>query len=433
MAVENTYLTDSELNKNMAKKKKILVLISDGGGGHKAAGESLKEILGDLYDVQVINPLAAMLRSIDGLSTLTYGKFTGEDLYNFMLRRGHHKFIKIFFCHLGTFYMRSKIKRVRKLFDKYLSNSGENKPALIISTFPMINAALFDSSQNAGVPFLILPTDLDCETFLLGMDELKIDENAKLAVALPYDDPDLQLRAVREGRLKNKHLHVTGFPVRPACQKKYTQEELAALRKKHGLQEGMPTLTIIMGAEGGDTILHYAQELCKLDLTGSTGPTYQVNVCVGRNRKIAAKISEWAQMNGGQLVYQCDAYTTLLTKEKVYLHLRTFTKEVVEIMACSDLIITKTGSCSVNEAIYLGKRLLLDNTENSSARHIWWESFNVAFVKKHNLGDAFTDLSELKSKAVALLSQTTKSPSARGDFGLPSFAENVLRLVKSMI
>jgi UDP-N-acetylglucosamine:LPS N-acetylglucosamine transferase len=434
MAVENNiYVTDTTFDKSTAKKKKILVLISDGGGGHKAAGESLKEILGSSYDVQVINPLAAMLRSIDGLSTLTYGRFTGEDLYNFMLRKGQHRFIKLFFCHLGTFYMRSKIKRVRKLFDRYLRESGENRPALIISTFPMINAALFDSSQNAGVPFLILPTDLDCETFLLGMDELKIDEGAKLAVALPYDDPDLQQKAVREGRLKNKHLHVTGFPVRPACQKKYTPEELKELRSKHGLKEGLPTLTIIMGAEGGDTILHYAQELCKLQFSSSLEAGYQVNVCVGRNRKIAAKIGDWALENGGEKIAECEAYTTVLTKDKVYLHLRTFTQEVVEIMACSDLIITKTGSCSINEAIYLGKRLLLDNTENSSARHIWWESFNVAFVKKHNLGDAFCDLSELKTKAVALLSQTTQSPSARGDFRLPAFAENVLKLVKSMI
>ncbi|MBI2742577.1 MAG: hypothetical protein HYX48_01505 [Chlamydiales bacterium] len=434
MAVENmTYATESTLKTESVKKKKILVLISYGGGGHKAAGESLKEILGGIYDVEVVNPLVDMLRPIDGLSVLTFGRFTGEDLYNFMLRKGHHCFIKVLFCHVGTYYMRSKMKRVRKLFDKYLVRCGSDRPSLIISTFPMVNAPLFESAQNAGVPFVILPTDLDCETFLLGMDDVEVKENAKLAVALPYDDPDLQLKAVREGRLKTKHLHVTGFPVRPACQKKYTEEELSALRIKHGLKEGMPTLTIIMGAEGGDTILHYAQQLSNLPLTTSTGQSYQLNVCVGRNRNIANKIKEWILQNGGEVAYQCDAYTTMLTRDKVYIHLRTFTKEVVEIMACSDLIITKTGSCSVNEAIYLGKRLLLDNTENSSARHIWWESFNVAFVKKHNLGDAFCDLSELSTKAVSLLNQTTQSPSARGDFRLPSFKQNVLDLVKSMI
>ena len=137
---------------------------------------------------------------------------------------------------------------------------------------------------------------------------------------------------------------------------------------------------------------------------------------------------------GRNAVYSMKRFTTILSKEKkIFVHVREFTKEVVEVMACSDLIITKTGSCSVNEAIYLGKKLLLDNTENSSARHIWWESFNVSFVKKHNLGDAFNDLQELQTKARALLNQTTQSPAARGDFRLPSFEENLLSLVQDML
>ena len=400
MALENNmYNTETAVKSDAAQKKKILVLISEGGGGHKAAGDSLKEILGGLYDVDVVNPLSHMLRPIDFLSILTFGRFTAEDLYNHLLRRGHHRFIKVLFCHVGTYYMRSKIKRVKKLFNRYLQKNAGNTPALIISTFPMINAPLFEAAQASDIPFVILPTDLDSETFLLGMDEVLISEEAKLRVALPYDDPDLQLKAVREGRLKAKHLHVTGFPVRPACLKKYQPNEVVQLKKKHGIIEGLSTLTIIMGAEGGDTILHYAQELSKLSLEATTGRGFQLNVCVGRNRKIAEVIKTWAIAQGGEVIYQCDAYTSLLTKDKVYLHLRTFTKEVVEIMACSDLVITKTGSCSVNEAIYLGKRLLLDNTENSSAQHIWWESFNVSFVKKHNLGDAFCDIAELGSRA----------------------------------
>lgn len=410
-------------------KKKILILISEGGGGHRAAGDSLKEILGKNYEVEVVNALSQMLRPIDGLSLLTFGRFTGEDLYNLSLRRGYHRFIKVLFCHIGTYYMRGKRKRMQILFEKYLLKNAERPFDLIISTMPMVNAALTSATQKCQLPLLVMPTDLDTETFLLGMDEIQISENAKLVVAMPYDDPDLQLKAVREGHLKPKHLHVTGFPVRPACQRKYDSDEFAELKKKHGLKSGIPTLTLIMGAEGGDTILKYAQELSKLHLD----KRFQINVCVGRNSKIAKAIQRWLLEEGGTLIHNSDGYVTVLSKDGVFVHIRTFTKEVVEIMACSDLIITKTGSCSVNEAIYLGKRLLLDNTENSSARHIWWESFNVSFVKKHNLGDAFCDLNELKSKAVTLLSQTTQLPSTRGDFHLPKFEENVLNLVKEML
>ncbi len=430
MVVENSSLLNT--TQTESKKKKIVVLISEGGGGHKAAGDSLKEILGKEYEIEVVNAISEMLRPIDGLNLITFGKFTGEDLYNLSLRKGYHKFIKIFFCHMGTYYMRGKRKRMQALFEKYLLSNSENPPALIISTIPMINAALISATQKNNMPLLVMPTDLDSETFLLGLDEIEIDERAKLVVAMPYDDPDLQLKAVREGHLKSQHLYVTGFPVRPACLKRYKPEELAYLRKKHGLKEGIPTLTLIMGAEGGDVILTYAQELSKLSLPNHGG-SFQLNVCVGRNRRIAQATREWLLEQGGTIVYSSEAFTTILTKERVFVHVREFTKEVVEIMACSDLLITKTGSCSVNEAIYLGKRLLLDNTENSSARHIWWENFNVLFVKKHNLGDAFSDLSELKTKAVTLLNQTTQSPSARGDFRLPSFEENLLSLVQEML
>ncbi|MFI5333707.1 MAG: glycosyltransferase [Chlamydiales bacterium] len=413
-------------------KKKILILISEGGGGHKAAGDSMKEILGKEYEIEIVNALSDMLRPIDGLSLLTFGRFTGEDLYNISLRKGYHKFIKLLFCHTGTYYMRGRRKRIQALFEKYLHKKGSSAPALVISTFPMINAGLISATRRFDIPLLIMPTDLDSETFLLGMDEIEIGNDEKVVVAMPYDDPDLQLKAVREGHLKAEHLHVTGFPVRPACLKKYRPEELAELRKKHGLKEGIPILTLIMGAEGGDALLPYAQELSRLSLE-SYGGSFQLNVCVGRNRKIAKAIKEWLLKQGGTAVYSSDAFTTVLSKDKVFVHIREFTKEVVEIMACSDLLITKAGSCSVNEAIYLGKRLLLDNTENSSARHIWWENFNVAFVKKHNLGDAFTSLDELHTKAVALLNQTSQSPSARGDFQLPSFKENLLALIHKML
>jgi UDP-N-acetylglucosamine:LPS N-acetylglucosamine transferase len=428
--VENSSVAEI---KNQTAKKKILVLISEGGGGHKAAGDSLREILGKSYSVDVVNALSKMLRPIDGLSLITFGKFTAEDLYNLALRRGYHRFIKVLFCHIGTFYMRGKKKHIEALFDKYLQKSGEDSPSLIISTFPMINAPLLAAAQEHDIPLLIMPTDLDSETFLMGMDEVQIKDQAKLVVAMPYDDPDLQLKAIREGRLKAKHLSVTGFPVRPACFKRYNDEEIAQLKRKHGIYEKMPTLTLIMGAVGGDAILEYTQEISKLKIPHCEKSGFQLNVCVGRNKKIGQKIKEWILQEGGEVVAIKEGFFTLKSREGNFLHVRDFTKEVVEIMSCSDLIITKTGSCSVNEAIYLGKKLLLDNTDDSSARHIWWESFNVSFVKKHNLGDAFCQVGELQTKILTLLNQTFQPPSARGDFKLPSFEQNILSLIKSLI
>jgi UDP-N-acetylglucosamine:LPS N-acetylglucosamine transferase len=415
---------------DISKKKRILILISEGGGGHKAAGEALKEILGEAYDVEIRN--AIIETELDGISRFTRGICTSEDLYNFFLRRGLHRALKIF-AKMGLRYMVIRKRRMQCIFENFLNEIGSKAPDLIISTVPMINGGLVVAAYNKNIPFLIMPTDLDTDTFLSGMEDIDHDANTKFVFALPYDDPDLYLKAVLESNLKSKHLEVTGFPVRRACQKRYTPEEIHLLKKKHGMAEGdWHTITLIVGAVGGDVIIKYAKEIVALKSRELSFPI-EINVCVGRNQKVGRKIIHWCLQKGGKLIKKEQNFTSLLTKENVLLHIRGFTRDVIEVMACSELIITKTGSCSVNEAIYLGKKLLLDNTKYSSARHIWWEGFNVSFVKKHGLGDAFNDLEELKIKTLDLLIKNNTASSSQREFTLPNFEENIINLVSKMI
>jgi UDP-N-acetylglucosamine:LPS N-acetylglucosamine transferase len=261
------------------------------------------------------------------------------------------------------------------------------------------------------------------------MHSIEFKEGEKFALALPYDDPDLYLKAVLESNLKSKHFSLTGFPVRPACQKKYSEGEVRSLKEKHGMDAVRKTITLIMGAVGGDVLYRYVKEFAQVALPSPV----QINVCIGRNKEIGKKILELFLSQGGKIVRESEGCTSLLSAKGLLLHIRAYTKEVTEIMAASDLIITKTGSCSVNEAIYLGKKLLLDNTKYSSARHIWWEGFNVSFVQKHNLGDALFDFKELESKVAALLESDTPHPTASGMFRTPNFQENVANLVQNMI
>ena len=107
-------------------------------------------------------------------------------------------------------------------------------------------------------------------------------------------------------------------------------------------------------------------------------------------------------------------------------------RPVSEIMACSNLVITKTGSCSVNEAIYLGRKLLLDNTDTSSARYLFWESFNVPFVRKHGLGDAFHDINELNGMIQMHLREDVGHPVLSGAFPVPNLEENILKVITGL-
>jgi hypothetical protein len=88
-------------------KKKILVLMSEGGGGHKIASYAMQEILSPYYDIEIVSVLPNIIHKIDYFTLLTSGSFTGDDFYNFLLRRGHHRAVS-FLARMGVKYMFAK-------------------------------------------------------------------------------------------------------------------------------------------------------------------------------------------------------------------------------------------------------------------------------------------------------------------------------------
>jgi UDP-N-acetylglucosamine:LPS N-acetylglucosamine transferase len=412
------------------KKKRILVLISEGGGGHKMAGESLKDIFSSEYDVDIVNAFTQVIHPLDWLNSITSGVFTSEDFYNFMLKKGYHKGVHVF-ATLGNKYMHANRKRIEKLVGKYLSKLSTSYD-LVISTIPFINSGIAVALQKKEIPFLILPTDLDTSTFFIGMSAKQFKPEDKIAFALPYDDIDLRKKGLKNKAIPSNKVVVTGFPVRGECQKRYSEEQVKLLQLKHGIFEKYLSLTLILGASGNRMLLKYTQELAKLSQQDFKQPL-QFNICTGKNEKIRLAILDWLLKEGGSVLRETSFFTTIELKNGLMFHLRKFTKDLIEIMVCSDLIITKTGSCSVNEAIYLGKKLLLDNTDTSSARYLFWETFNLHFVRKHGLGDVFYKLPEMTTLIRVLLQEDLGHPVLSGAFPVPDFRENVSKVVKELL
>ncbi len=225
---------------------------------------------------------------------------------------------------------------------------------------------------------------------------------------------------------------ISGFPVRGACQKKHTPEGIGLLKLKHGIFENYLSITLILGTSGNRVLLEYTQELSKLSNKQFSRPL-QLNVCVGKNEKIRKSILTWLVKEGGKVLRETSSFTTVKAVNGLIFHLRKFTKDLIEIMVASDLIITKTGACSVNEGIYLGKKLLLDNTDTSSARYLFWETFNLYFVRKHGLGDVFYNPSEMPTLVQVLLKEDLGHPVVSGTFCVPDFRENIQEIVSKML
>ncbi len=402
-----------------ARKKKILVLISRGGGGHKSAGEALQEILGDAYDVEINYVFDDILKSVDTLHLLTQGKFTGEDLYNFLLKNNQKKFLRWMINH-GKKVMRSA--PIKRAFDRFF-DSLPQLPDLIISPTPMCNYGAACSAQKYDIPFLIIPTDLDGSTFLNGFPETSTHVNFK--IALPYDDQEIRARTFENKKLRDDQICVTGFPVKPSCSRKYSTQEKDQIRKAFHLSNSHKTITLIMGAVGGKLLLSHLKSILALH-PQEHGLQLELNVCTGRNNKIGAKINDYLLRQGASRLHH-GAY---LMPSGMIIHVRGYLSNLAELMAVSDLVITKTGSCTVNEAIYLEKKVILDNTEQSTARFFAWEEFNIPFVEKYGLGLSFTDARQLPMLIASLL----KYPEKPGPvLERPPFEENLRALVQSML
>ncbi len=403
----------------MVRKKRILVLVSRGGGGHKTAADSLKQVLGDDYEIEINWVIADILRSLDALNRLTFGSYTGEDLYNLLLKRHLNKCLE-WMMQVGKFFMRSD--KVERAFEQYLSEQFP-LPDLIISPTPYINYGIACAAHRWNIPFLIVPTDLDGSSFLLGFPREHLSDDFKIAMA--YNDPHLVETTLQNMALREDQYAITGFPVRPACLRKYSEDELKSIRAKFYLFESHKTATLVMGAVGSNLIYEHVRVMSQLD-PRSHHLQLQMNICVGQNQRMGKKIRKLLLNRGAKFLGK----HTFLLPSGLVMHIRGFTKDIIELMAASDLIITKTGSCTVNEAIYLEKKLLLDNTKRSSARHLSWEKFNIPFVEKNGFGYGFTHSKQLLMLIPSLLKYPDRP---KKDLELPNFEENIVRLVKQMI
>ncbi len=402
-----------------SRKKKILVLVSRGGGGHKTAADALKQILGDTYDIEVNYVIADILGSIDTLNQITRGHFTGEDLYNFFLRHHQTQLIE-WMARYGSKYLRSRW--IEKAFEKYLQDQI-HPPDLIISPTPFINYGVACAADRWDIPFLIIPTDLDGSTFLQGFPRQPTHHRFKLA--LSYDDPELKKTTFQKVAIRDDQLLITGFPVRPACLKKYSPQEIEAIYSKFHLMPSHQIITLVMGAVGGNLIYEHVKTLASFEPKAHS-LRLQINICVGHNQKMGSKIATYLLARGAKILNR----HTFLLPSGLIIHLRGYTKDLIQLMAVSNIIITKTGSCTVNEAIYLGKKLLLDNTRRSTARHLWWERFNIPFVEKHSLGYSFNESEQLHMLIPSLL----KYPDLpKQHLELPNFEEKIGKVVQQLI
>jgi processive 1,2-diacylglycerol beta-glucosyltransferase len=331
-------------------KKKILVLCSAGGYGHMAAATTLKTLLNDHYEFKVIFP-------IDQLRI--WGVKSGEQIFNWMLQSGWIRSVNVMSRHLAPKIFRTKKKDVELLIFEQIQ---QEKPDLVISLIPFINCPASDAAKKLGIPYLIVTTDNDLQHWVHGLQGVS-HPHFKVTVG---SDLWCSREMLRKRNIPDSAIATIGLPIRAEF---FVEKDVAALRAEFEIPSHKPVVLIVIGGQGGDVALEYAKTI------GSTQLGVHLIVCAGKNKSLAEELT----------LIQLHPTNSMRIME--------FTNRISDLMAISDLIITKPGPGTVTEAMTMRLPILIDSTSPILS----WEKVNIDLIMHYGIGDFIENFDEVET------------------------------------
>lgn len=338
--------------------KKILIFSSYGGGGHISATDTLKEYLQHDYDMSTVYLIDEVLGCLDPIKILSFKKYTEEKFYNYCLQKKWTWFInKMYQLAVILIYFNEKI--IRRIITNYLK---QHNPDLVISVIPMFNNVLKDSCKECNIPFLLVPTDLDVTSFV---SNIKPPPNNKFALALPFEDTDI-LNFAKNNTISEGSRFITGFPIKSSF---FETKDLKQIKKDFEIPENKYVILVLMGAAGSKAMYYYVLTLLQLKT-----PVHLI-LCLGRNESMRDQIEK------------------IKKPDHITVTILSYTNKIADLMAIADLCITKAGTVSVCETVYMNLPIILDNTSTP----LFWEKFNIDFIQKHKFGTVLTHYKQLNN------------------------------------
>lgn len=377
-------------------KKKILIFLCKGGGGHITASQAIKSYLTEQdYEVVTVDILGDLFAHLDPFYYLTLKKYTGQDLYNFLLSNNLKRLVNLI-PYLGYFLLALRKNVLRKALIHCIK---KEEAAVIISVIPLFNKMLLDISEELQIPYLLVPTDLDTRLY-----NVAPPYHDKAVFGLGFDLPDIreQFDIVQVPRTKTR---IIGFPIRPSFFEPKNKNEL---KKKFNVPLDKPVIMLVMGATGSSATESFLKVLQEIK------NPFHIIPCIGRSFHLRTTISK------------------LKLPEHISCTIIDINSDISDIMAISDLCITKPGPVTFAETLYMNLPTILDNTSTT----LHWERFNLSFVKKYKLGHTIKNYDELKK----LVAQFLDCPQLSADMKQniqqlkkENFKVEFIRLINEMV
>jgi 1,2-diacylglycerol 3-beta-galactosyltransferase len=226
---------------------------------------------------------------------------------------------------------------------------------VIVSIHPMLNHVTIHALEDLGlaIPFLTVVTDLvslHYSWFAPGADGYVVPtEQAKQVYLLRGLDP--------------QRVHMLGMPIDPKFTR--TTESKQELQHKFGLEPGLPVVLLVGGGDGAGGLQDAVRAISRAHLP------VQLLVITGRNRRLYAHLQR--------------------TKKNLHVPAKVFgfVQNMPEMMRASDVIITKAGPGTINEALACELPIILSGYVPGQ------EEGNVDYVLKNDVGMLAHDSIEL--------------------------------------
>ena len=356
--------------------KKLLILMSDTGGGHRSAAEAIAEGLEHIgpgeFDVQLLDFIADCTPfPLNRAARLYRPAVTyGGPLWGWFWRvnDGHRRMAIL--LKLFTPWARSRLTQQLR----------QTMPQAVVSVHSLSNHLAVQAVRELDrpIPVITLVTDLRrayASWFCPGVDLCLVPSDAVRQKALACGLPPQKIKVV-------------GLPV--SLEFGQGLREKSEQKAKLGLKPDLPALLVVGGGEGMGRVLPIARAIAEAHLPA------QLLVVAGRNGSLRRRLEsvDW------------ETPTTVFG----------FVGNMPELMAASEVIITKAGPATISEAIACGLPIII------SGAIPYQEDLNAAYVVENGVGQLADDPGEI----VSLLREWLRP----GNGELDRMAKNAHRLAQ---
>jgi 1,2-diacylglycerol 3-beta-galactosyltransferase len=356
--------------------KKILILMSDTGGGHRSAAEAIAEGLEHIgpgqFDVQLLDFIADGTPFPLNRAGRLYRPAVdyGGPLWGWFWTMSDDQRRMAFLLNLFIPWARGRLVQLLR----------RTMPQAIVSVHSLSNHLAVQAVRELDkpIPVITLVTDL-------------------VRAHVSWFCPDVTLCIVPSDAVRQKALacglspqrvEVAGLPVRL----KFGQE-LGGKREwkeKLGLKPDLPALLLVGGGEGMGKVFRIARAIAEARLPA------QLLVVAGRNRSLRRRLE--------RMTWEIP---TIIFG---------FVDNMPELMAASEVIVTKAGPATISEAIACGLPMIISGAIPGQ------EDGNIAYVVETGVGQ----LAEEPGEIVNLLREWLR----RGNEKLSRMTRNVHRLAQ---